>query len=89
MHGSEHFTTSAAEDGEVQWDCETMRSFQSIATHQRQSGSISRRGAMVHARHPLFNSRGGLYFHEPDNMLLVVSSEQQLQLVLINPGVSS
>ena len=50
---------------------------QSIAAHQRQGGNISRGGAVVHARHLLFNSGGGLYFHESDNMFLVVSSEQQ------------
>ena len=63
LHGSQHFTASAAKDGKVQWDCETMRSYQSIAAHQRQSGSISGEGAVEHARHLLFNSRGGLYFH--------------------------
>ena len=77
LGGSKHFTASAAEGGEVQWDCETMRNFQSIATPQRQGGSISRGGAAVHARHLRFNSRGGLHFHKPDNMFLVVSSGLQ------------
>lgn len=54
----------------------TMRSFQSISAHQRQGGSISRGGAAVRGGHLLINSGYGLYFHEPHNMFLVVSSEQ-------------
>ena len=75
LHAFEHLTAYAAEDGEVQWDCETMRSFQSIAAHQRQGGNISLGGAVVHARHLLFNSGGGLYFQEPGNLLLVFSED--------------
>ena len=54
-----------------------MRNFESIAAHQRQGGSISHADAGVHARRLLFNSGGGLYFHEPDNMFLIVSSKQK------------
>ena len=75
LHGSGPFTASAAEDGKVHWDCETMPSFKSISAHQRQGVSISRGGAAVHARHLLFNSGGGLYFHEPGNLLLVFSKD--------------
>ena len=59
--------------GEVLWDYDTNRSFETVNGIAASGGGMSGAGPTVAQGHLISNSGYGLYFHEPGNTLLVFS----------------
>ena len=66
---------SAAEDGKVLWDFNTLRDFETVSGETASGGSMSGSGATVAHGMLYINSGYGIYEHMPGNVLLAFGLE--------------
>jgi polyvinyl alcohol dehydrogenase (cytochrome) len=76
-HLDGHLRAYAAENGELLWEYDTARPFDTVNGVPARGGGMSGAGSTVAHGHLVANSGYGLYFHEPGNVLLVFSVDGQ------------
>ena len=70
-HLDGHLRAYDSQTGEVIWDYDTKRNFNTVNGVAASGGGMSGAGVSVAQGHVVVNSGYGLYFHEPGNALLV------------------
>lgn len=75
-HLDGHLRAYDGQTGEVIWDYDTKRDFNTVNGVAASGGGMSGAGVTVAQGHVVVNSGYGLYFHEPGNALLVFAVDE-------------